>query len=83
MIFRRFLKSWSASKTNSELQPLWPGKTKGCHHSGDFVTDSAVNLEEEEEVDDCTNDDRNQREDDVVKRDELFVDEDKESHDCS
>ena len=31
-------------------QPLRPGKTEGCHHSGDFVTDSAINLEEEEEV---------------------------------
>ena len=46
-------------------EPLWPGETKGCHHSGDFVTDSAVNLEEEEEVDDGTNDDRNHREDDM------------------
>ena len=38
--------------------------------------------EEEEEVDSCPNHNRNQREDDVVKRDELFVDEDKEPHDC-
>ena len=82
MIFRRFLKSWSASKTNSELQPLWPGKTEGCDHPSNFIADTAVNLKEEEEVENCSNCHRNQREDDVVERYEQFVDKDKESHDC-
>ena len=82
MKFLRYLKSWSASKTNSELQPLWPGETKGCHHSGDFIADTSIDFEEEEEVDSCPNHNRNQCEDDVVERDKQFVDKDKESHDC-
>ena len=82
MIFSRFLKSWSASKTNSELQPLRPGKTEGCDHSGDFISDSTVNLEEEEEVDDSSCTHRNECQDNIVERDEEFVDEDKKSHDC-
>ena len=62
------------------LEPLRPRQAQCGYHTCDFVADSSIDFEEEEEVDGSANGDRNQREDDIVKRDEEFVDEDKKSH---
>jgi len=75
---------WEArrDKRCGRSEPFRPWETEGCDHSSDFIVDTSIDFEEEEEVDSCPNHNRNQGEDDVVERYEQFVDKDKESHDC-
>ena len=64
------------------LEPLRPRQAQCGYHASNFVADSSIDFEEEEEVDDSTDTYRNECQDYVVERDEEFVDEDKKSHDC-
>lgn len=59
---------WEArmDKRCGRSEPLWPGYAEGFDHSCDFIANAAVNLKEEEEINDCSDCHRNQGENNVV-----------------